>query len=83
GVSYQVDRLGVFTPTMKDLDHLNAGEVGFIVAGIKDIHGAPVGDTLTHAHNPTDKPVPVFKKVQPQVYAGMFTISYDDYHDFR
>nr|MCX3324148.1 EF-Tu/IF-2/RF-3 family GTPase [Bacillus paranthracis] len=77
GVAYQVDRLGVFTPKMKDLDHLKAGEVGFIVAGIKDIHGAPVGDTLTHAHNPTDKPVPGFKKVQPQVYAGMFTISSD------
>ncbi|AJI47958.1 elongation factor 4 [Francisella philomiragia] len=83
GVSYQVDRVGVFTPKMKDLDHLKAGEVGFIVAGIKDIHGAPVGDTLTHTHNPTDKPVPGFKKVQPQVYAGMFTISSDDYPDFR
>ncbi|WP_150467222.1 translation elongation factor 4 [Francisella sp. SYW-9] len=83
GVSYQVDRVGVFTPKMKDLDHLKAGEVGFIIAGIKDIHGAPVGDTLTHTHNPTDKPVPGFKKVQPQVYAGMFTISSDDYPDFR
>ncbi|MED7819970.1 MULTISPECIES: translation elongation factor 4 [unclassified Francisella] len=83
GVSYQADRVGVFTPKMKDLDHLKAGEVGFIVAGIKDIHGAPVGDTLTHTHNPTDKPVPGFKKVQPQVYAGMFTISSDDYPDFR
>ncbi|MFV9931499.1 MAG: translation elongation factor 4 [Francisella endosymbiont of Hyalomma asiaticum] len=82
GVAHQVDRLGVFTPKMKDLDYLKAGEVGFIVAGIKDIHGAPVGDTLTHAHNPTDKPVPGFKKVQPQVYAGMFTISSDYYHDF-
>ncbi|ASG67305.1 elongation factor 4 [Francisella halioticida] len=83
GVSYQADRVGVFTPKMKDLDHLKAGEVGFIIAGIKDIHGAPVGDTLTHTHNPTDKPVPGFKKVQPQVYAGMFTISSDDYPDFR
>ncbi|OEZ33432.1 elongation factor 4 [Francisella endosymbiont of Amblyomma maculatum] len=83
GVAHQVDRLGVFTPKMKDLDHLKAGEVGFIVAGIKDIHGATVGDTLTHAHNPTDKPVPGFKKVHPQVYAGMFTISSDDYPDFR
>ena len=83
GVAYQVDRLGVFTPKMKDLDHLKAGEVGLIVAGIKDIHGAPVGDTLTHAYNPTDKPVPGFKKVQPQVYAGMFTINSNDYPDFR
>ncbi|QIV96842.1 elongation factor 4 [Allofrancisella inopinata] len=83
GNSYQVDKVGVFTPKMKDLDHLKAGEVGFIVAGIKDIHGAPVGDTLTHTHNPTEKAVPGFKKVQPQVYAGMFTISSDDYPDFR
>lgn len=83
GVSHQVDRIGVFTPKMKDLDHLKAGEVGFIVAGIKDIHGAPVGDTLTHTHNPIEKAVPGFKKVQPQVYAGMFTISSDDYPDFR
>ncbi|AIT09681.1 elongation factor 4 [Candidatus Francisella endociliophora] len=83
GISYQADRVGVFTPKMKDLDHLKAGEVGFIIAGIKDIHGAPVGDTLTHTHNPTDKAVPGFKKVQPQVYAGMFTISSDDYPDFR
>lgn len=83
GVSHQVDRVGVFTPKMKDLDHLKAGEVGFIIAGIKDIHGAPVGDTLTLTHNPTDKPVPGFKKVQPQVYAGMFTISSDDYPAFR
>ena len=83
GVSYNADRVGIFTPKMKDLDHLKAGEVGFIIAGIKDIHGAPVGDTLTHTHNPTDIAVPGFKKVQPQVYAGMFTISSDDYPDFR
>lgn len=82
GIAHQVDRLGVFTPKMKDLDHLKAGEVGFIIAGIKNIHGAPVGDTLTHAHNSTDKPVPGFKKVQPQVYAGMFTINSDDYPNF-
>ena len=81
--SYQVDRLGVFTPKMKDLKELKAGEVGFIVAGIKDIHGAPVGDTLTLTHNPTTEMVPGFKKVQPQVYAGMFTISSDDYPSFR
>ena len=83
GVSYNADRVGVFTPKMKDLDHLKAGEVGFIIAGIKDIHGAPVGDTLTLTHNPTDTVVPGFKRVQPQVYAGMFTISSDDYPAFR
>ncbi|MFZ9034837.1 MAG: translation elongation factor 4 [Francisellaceae bacterium] len=81
--SYQIDQLGVFTPKMKKLDKLSAGEVGFIVAGIKDIHGAPVGDTITLAHNPTDKPVPGFKRVQPQVYAGMFPIDADEYENFR
>ncbi len=83
GQVYQVDQLGVFTPKMHKLQTLKAGEVGFIVAGIKDIHGAPVGDTLTLAKNPTDKPVPGFKKVQPQVYAGMFPISADDFEAFR
>ncbi|WP_440615373.1 translation elongation factor 4 [Cysteiniphilum sp. 6C5] len=83
GQTHQVDQLGIFTPKMNKLQTLKAGEVGFIVAGIKDIHGAPVGDTLTLAKNPTDKPVPGFKKVQPQVYAGMFPISADDFEAFR
>uniref|UniRef100_UPI000E646844 translation elongation factor 4 n=1 Tax=Facilibium subflavum TaxID=2219058 RepID=UPI000E646844 len=83
GKTYQADQLGVFTPKMSKLQQLNTGEVGFIVAGIKDIHGAPVGDTITLAKSPTDKPVPGFKKVQPQVYAGMFPISADDYEAFR
>ncbi|WP_192483252.1 MULTISPECIES: translation elongation factor 4 [Cysteiniphilum] len=83
GQTHQVDQLGVFTPKMHKQQTLKAGEVGFIVAGIKDIHGAPVGDTLTLAKNPTDKPVPGFKRVQPQVYAGMFPISADDFEAFR
>ena len=57
--------------------------MGFVVAGIKDIHGAPVGDTLVHA-TPDDVPaLPGFQQVKPQVYAGIFTISSDDYEDFR
>ncbi len=62
---------------------LQAGEVGYVVAGIKDIHGAPVGDTLVHAQQPRCAALPGFKQVKPQVYAGIFTISSDDYEDFR
>jgi GTP-binding protein LepA len=83
GQVHQVDAVGVFTPKRKDTDQLRAGEVGFVVAGIKDIHGAPVGDTLTHAKTPDVPSLPGFKKVQPQVYAGLFPTSADDYEDFR
>ena len=62
---------------------LRSGEVGFVVAGIKDILGAPVGDTITHAKTPEVPLLPGFQKVKPQVYAGMFPISADDYEDFR
>ena len=83
GQSHQADRVGIFTPKMKDLPQLSAGEVGFIIAGIKDIHGAPVGDTVTLTKNPAKAPLPGFKRVQPQVYAGMFPISTDEYEKFR
>src|SRR5690554_141551 len=83
GQVHQVDAVGVFTPKRKDTDQLRAGEVGFVVAGIKDIHGAPVGDTLAHAKTPDVPSLPGFKKVQPQVYAGLFPTSADDYEDFR
>ena len=83
GQVHQVDAVGVFTPKRKDTDQLRAGEVGFVVAGIKDIHGAPVGDTLTHAKTPDVPSLPGFMKVQPQVYAGLFPTSADDYEDFR
>ncbi|NND37964.1 MAG: elongation factor 4, partial [Pseudomonadales bacterium] len=81
--SHQVDELGVFTPNKKPLDALAAGEVGYVVAGIKDIHGAPVGDTFTHANNSGVEALPGFQKVQPKVYAGLFTVSSDDYESFR
>lgn len=83
GQVHQVDAVGVFTPKRKETDQLRAGEVGFIVAGIKDIHGAPVGDTLTHSKTPDVPSLPGFQKVQPQVYAGLFPTSADDYEDFR
>ena len=83
GKAHQVDVLGVFTPKRVEQQVLQAGEVGYIVAGIKDIHGAPVGDTLVHANNSNIPALPGFKRVKPQVYAGIFTISSDDYEDFR
>ena len=83
GVSYQADRVGVFTPKMLDRDELRTGEVGFVIAGIKDIYGAPVGDTLTATRNPCAKPLPGFKQVQPRVFAGLFPLSSDDYEGFR
>ena len=83
GKAHQVDSVGIFTPKQTERDALQAGEVGFVVAGIKDIHGAPVGDTLVPANRPEVVALPGFKKVKPQVYAGIFTISSDDYEDFR
>ncbi|WP_211232641.1 translation elongation factor 4 [Marinobacterium litorale] len=83
GQPYQADLVGIFTPKQKETGILRAGEVGFVVAGIKDIHGAPVGDTLTHAKTPDVPMLPGFQKVQPQVYAGLFPTSADDYEDFR
>lgn len=83
GRSHIADRVGIYTPKLKDLNTLSAGEVGFVVAGIKDIDGAPVGDTLTHMQRPAAAPLPGFKQVKPQVYAGLFPISADDYEAFR
>ena len=78
-----VDSVGIFTPKRKQTGCLKAGEVGFVVAGIKDIHGAPVGDTIIHAKMPEVEQLPGFQTIKPQVYAGMFTVSSDDYEDFR
>ncbi len=83
GKAQVVDNVGVFTPKRKELKELKAGEVGFMVAGIKDIHGAPVGDTFTHANTPDVQALPGFQKVKPQVYAGMFPVNSDDFEDFR
>ncbi len=84
GKAHVVDVVGVFTPKRTDTGVLRAGEVGFVVAGIKDIQGAPVGDTLTH-HTRMDEvaTLPGFKRVKPQVYAGLFPVSSDDYENFR
>ena len=83
GKVHQADIVGIFTPKREERDALQAGEVGYIVAGIKDIHGAPVGDTLVSAQHRDVPALPGFKEIKPQVYAGIFTISSDDYEDFR
>ena len=83
GRSYIADRVGSFTPKMQDRDSLATGEVGFVIAGIKDIFGAPVGDTLTLTSSPCEEPLPGFKQVQPRVFAGLFPIRSDDYENFR
>ena len=83
GANHVADRVGVFTPKMEDRDELATGEVGFVIAGIKDIYGAPVGDTLTLKDNPCEEPLPGFKQVQPRVFAGLFPINSDDYESFR
>ncbi|WP_133135575.1 translation elongation factor 4 [Legionella rowbothamii] len=83
GRSYEVDQVGIFTPKRTKLDALNAGEVGYVVAGIKEIQGAPVGDTLTLEKNQAASVLPGFQRVKPQVYAGLFPISADDFEAFR
>jgi len=83
GDSYVADRVGCFTPKMEDRGSLETGHVGYVIAGIKDIYGAPVGDTLTLTRQPCESPLPGFKQVQPRVFAGLFPILSDDYESFR
>jgi GTP-binding protein LepA len=83
GRAYEVTGLGVFTPKREALERLSAGEVGYVISGIKEINGAPVGDTITHAQRPADAMLPGFKTVKPQVYAGLFPIHSDDFTNLR
>lgn len=83
GREYQVERLGIQSPKRVDRDRLQCGQAGFVIAAIKEVDGAPVGDTLTHAKRPADKPLPGFEKVQSRVFAGLFPSSSDDYNDLR
>ncbi|MGF1527742.1 MAG: translation elongation factor 4 [Candidatus Competibacterales bacterium] len=83
GRTFQVDKVGVFTPKRCEREGLSAGDVGFVIAGIKDIDGAPVGDTITHADRPAAEPLPGFKVVQSRVFAGLFPVTTDDYEGLR
>ncbi|HEV2286320.1 MAG TPA: translation elongation factor 4 [Steroidobacteraceae bacterium] len=83
GRSHYVDRIGRFTPKAVVEQELGAGDVGFVVAGIKEIDGAPVGDTITLENRPAAAPLPGFKQIQPRVFAGLFPVNSDDYEKFR
>jgi len=83
GRAFQVESVGIFTPKRSDQPVLNAGEVGYIIAGIKDIDGAPVGDTFTGADRPATEPLPGFQKIQPRVFAGLFPTDSDDFGNLR
>jgi GTP-binding protein LepA len=83
GRSHNIDKLGRFSPKPVTRDALETGEVGFVIAGIKEIDGAPVGDTITLESNPAKEPLAGFKQVQPRVFAGLFPVSSDDYEQFR
>ncbi len=83
GHEYQVEQVGVFTPKRTKRDQLFCGEVGYVISGVKDIDGAPVGDTLTHSHHGATEMLPGFKSATPQVYAGIFPVSSDDFEGLR
>ncbi len=83
GRSFLVDKVGIFTPKRQEKESLNTGEVGYVVAGIKDIFGAPVGDTISLTDDPVDQPLPGFQTIQPKVFAGLYPVVSDDYEDLR
>jgi GTP-binding protein LepA len=83
GRTYVVDRVGISTPKKKDTDDLRAGDVGWVISNVKEVDGAPVGDTLTDAARPADKPLPGFKPIKPQVFAGLFPVNSEDYEHLR
>ncbi|MFI3157228.1 MAG: translation elongation factor 4 [Methylococcaceae bacterium] len=83
GKSFIAEKVGVFTPKRLEKDILNTGEVGYVVAGIKDIFGAPVGDTITWTDNPAAEQLTGFQRVQARVFAGLYPVSSDHYEDLR
>ncbi len=83
GHEFLVEKVGVFTPKRRDTEELAAGGVGYVIAGIKDIESARVGDTITLAQDPADAPLPDFKQIQPRVFAGLFPVNSEDYEDCR
>ena len=83
GDEHLADQIGIFTPKRRSGDFLGCGQVGFVSAGIKEVNGAPVGDTITSARQPAEKPLPGFKPLKPRVFAGVFPIDASDYPDLR
>jgi len=83
GRDFQAEKVGIFSPRREDREQLTAGDVGFIIAGIKEIDGAPVGDTITLTDRQASEALPGFQKVQPRVFAGLYPVISDDYEDLR
>jgi len=83
GRDYSADRIGRFTPKMLDCERLATGEVGFVIASIREVDGAPVGDTFTHSRRPCARPLPGFKQIKPRVFAGLFPVQSDDFEACR
>jgi len=83
GDEHQADQIGIFTPKRRETGTLRCGQVGFLAAGIKEVNGAPVGDTVTSARQPADGPLPGFKPLKPRVFAGIFPVDSSDYPDLR
>ncbi|MCU7853799.1 MAG: translation elongation factor 4 [Candidatus Thiodiazotropha sp. (ex Monitilora ramsayi)] len=83
GRAYQVEKVGVFTPKQTDKPQLSTGEVGYLIAGIKEIDGAPVGDTITLENRKAEEALPGFKEIVPRVFSGLYPVSSDDYEDLR
>jgi GTP-binding protein LepA len=83
GRSFQAEKVGVFNPKMVNRDRLGTGEVGFVIAGIKEIDGAPVGDTITLENRRAETPLPGFEEMRPRVFSGLYPVSSDDYEGLR
>jgi GTP-binding protein LepA len=83
GATYLCEQVGVFTPKSKPKDSLGAGEVGFVTAGIKELRAAKVGDTITLASKPAEQPLPGFKEIKPQVFAGLYPVEASEYESLR
>jgi GTP-binding protein LepA len=83
GRDYVVEQVGVFTPKRKPVDVLTAGEVGYVIAGIKEVRSARVGDTITHSHHPAPAALPGFKEIKPRVFAGVYPVEASEYDGFR
>ncbi len=83
GRDYTTEEVGIFTPKRNACESLSAGEVGYVISGVKSVWGAKVGDTITHTHRPVERALPGFKEVQPYVFAGLFPVDSNDFEDFR
>jgi GTP-binding protein LepA len=83
GRDYPVEQIGVFTPKRRPVESLSAGEVGYVIAGIKDVRSARVGDTITVANKPAPSALPGFKEIKPRVFAGVYPIEASEYGNFR